>query len=340
MPAFGMEGKAGRRAWRGPLAGLAVWALASPGMAVPARSAAFDIVPLGVEGGLVEGATTAWYLAAHAAKTGLACDAGTLVPGIRAGREHGAFPKGEDDGTILHERIRAYAITHAHLDHVAGMVMASPDDSAKPIFALGPVNDALAQDYFNWSAWPNMGDRGAAPQLGRYTYRDLSPGSRAQEVEGTDLALRAFPLAHGGVLSTAFLVQSGPDAILCMGDTGPDAVEGSDRLDQLWQAVAPLVRAGHLRAILVETSYTNARRDEELFGHLTPRWLNRELERLAGHVGDTDALRGLNVVIGHIKPSLALAREPAVQTIARELEESRTLPVRFWIARQGERLTF
>ncbi|GAM04155.1 hypothetical protein, partial [Novosphingobium sp. MBES04] len=61
---------------------------------------------------------------------------------------------------------------------------------------------------------------------------------------------------------------------------------------------------------------------------------------LAGHVGDTDALRGLNVVIGHIKPSLAPAREPAAQTIAYELEESRTLPVRFWIARQGKRLAF
>ncbi|WP_313440873.1 3',5'-cyclic-nucleotide phosphodiesterase [Novosphingobium sp.] len=304
-----------------------------------AHSAAFDIVPLGVEGGVVEGSTSAWFIARHGQQRGLACDAGTLVPGIRAAIAKGGFPKETRPSEVLHQGIGAYLITHPHLDHVAGLVMVSPDDRSKPIFALPEVNSALAADYFNWSAWPNMGDRGKPSLLARYRYRDLAPGADAVPVEDTGLSVTAFPLSHGGTLSTAFLVRAGEDAMLCMGDTGPDAVEHSTRLDGLWRSVAPLVRAGRLRAIIVETSYPDPRRDEDLFGHLTPRWLHRELGRLAELAGGPGRMRNLPVVIGHIKPSVDGGPE-TVATIARQLSEGEGPPVRYVIAEQGLRLVF
>lgn len=319
--------------------GLSVSAAAVAAPRSTADSAAFDIVPLGVEGGVVEGSTSAWFIARHGHEQGLACDAGTLVPGIRMAIAKGGFPKGTRPSDVLHRRIGAYLITHPHLDHVAGLVMVSPDDRAKPIFALPEVNAALAANYFNWSAWPNMGDRGKPPLLARYRYRDLAPSVDAVPVEDTGLSVTAFPLSHGGALSTAFLVRAGDDALLCMGDTGPDAVEHSTRLDSLWQAVAPLVRAGRLRAIIVETSYPDPRRDEELFGHLTPRWLHRELGRLAELAGGAGKLTDLPVVIGHIKPSVDGGPE-TVATIARQLSEGEGPPVRYVIAEQGLRLEF
>lgn len=304
-----------------------------------ADSHAFDVVPLGVAGGVVEGSTTAWYIARKGQEQGLACDAGTLVPGIRVAIARGGFPAGTRAGDVLHRRIGAYLVTHPHLDHVAGLVMVSPDDSAKPILALPEVNAALAADYFNWSAWPNMGDRGRPPLLARYHYQDLDPVAAPLPVAATGLTVTAFPLSHGGALSTAFLIRAGEQALLCMGDTGPDAVEHSTRLDALWQAVAPLVRAGHLRAIIVETSYPDPRKDAELFGHLTPRWLHRELARLAQLSGGTGAMKGLPVVIGHIKPSVD--GDPAIAaTIARQLAEGEGPPVRYVIAEQGAALAF
>ena len=38
------------------------------------------------------------------------------------------------------------------------------------------------------------------------------------------MTVTAFPLSHGGMESTAFLLESDGDALLCFGDTGPDAV--------------------------------------------------------------------------------------------------------------------
>lgn len=318
--------------------GLACVALATP-LAATAAPAAFDVVPLGVEGGVVEGSTSAWFIVRKGQEQGLACDAGTLVPGIRAAIAKGGFPAGTQASEVLHRRIGAYLISHPHLDHVAGLVMVSPDDSAKPILALPEVNAALAADYFNWSAWPNMGDRGKPPLLKRYRYEDLAAGGGAVPVAETGLTVTAYPLSHGGALSTAFLIRAGEEALLCMGDTGPDAVEHSTRLETLWQAVAPLVRAGQLRAIVIETSYPDPRKDSELFGHLTPGWLHKELNRLAVLAGGKDRLKGLPVVIGHIKPAIDGAG-PVVATIARQLAEGEGPPVRYVIAEQGVGLHF
>ncbi len=318
---------------------VAVLAVATAAPAAGDRAPAFDVVPLGVEGGLEEGATTAWYIAPVGGGAGIACDAGTLVPGIRKAIRRGAFGGRASVSSILHRQIAAYLVTHPHLDHVAGLVMASPDDTPKPILALAETNGALAADYFNWRAWPNMGDRGRPPLLRRYRYRDLIPAAAPTGIDGTALRVSAFPLSHGGTVSTAFLIHSGEDAILCMGDTGPDAVERSDTLARVWTAIAPLVRTRRLRAILVETSYPDPRADAALYGHLTPRWLRTELARLATATGDDAALRGLPIVIGHIKPAIDRRPDPANQ-IMRQLATPGGPPVRFVQARQGIRLRF
>ncbi|MBV1691847.1 hypothetical protein KRR38_30305 [Novosphingobium sp. G106] len=76
------------------------------------------------------------------------------------------------------------------LDHVAGMLIASPEDSAKPIYALPSVSKALLDIYFNGEAWANFTDRGKAP-LGKYKLVDLTPG-KATPLVGTAI------FAHDG----------------------------------------------------------------------------------------------------------------------------------------------
>ena len=69
--------------------------------------------------------------------------------------------------------------------------------------------------YFNWLAWPNFTDRGKAPQLKKYPLTDLAPATPTP-LRNTSMTVTAYPLSHGGVESTAFLIESGPDALLCL----------------------------------------------------------------------------------------------------------------------------
>lgn len=267
--------------------------------AAPAPSA-FDVVALGVKGG-VEEPTSAYHIMPHGARSGVMCDAGTLASGIDLARRQGRYGWATSRKQVM-DSIAAYLITHAHLDHVAGLVLASPDDSKKDIIALPQVNQALADHYFNWVAWPNMGDRGPAPRIAQYHYRDLNPGAAAP-VGGTDMTVTAYPLSHGGVTSTAFLLQSGQDAFLCLGDTGPDEVERSTNLADLWSAVAPLVRQGRLRGMLIEASYPDPVPTARLYGHLTPSWLGKELQTLRDKTQDDARMSALPILVTHIKPS-------------------------------------
>ena len=316
---------------------------ARPALAQP--EPAFDVVVLGATGGIQDGNLSAFLIRPAKEPRGVTCDAGSLVNGLRVADERGAFadvvvPPGSRYtrvGHLLTDAIQGYLISHAHLDHVLGLVIASPDDVAKPVYALPSVQAELVASHFNWGAWPNMTDRGKPPRLGKYRLQDLAPGVR-QPLAGTTMSVTAYPLAHAGIESTAFLIEHGDHALLCLGDTGPDAVEKSDRLQALWQAVAGRVKQGRLRAIVAEVSFTNDRPDRLLFGHLTPAWLMASLRGLATLAG-ADALKGLPLVVSHIKYSL-LADEPPQQAIRRELEAANDLGLRIVIPQQGDRYRF
>ncbi len=269
----------------------------------------------------------------------VACDAGSLVNGLRIAHEKGAFGDVKLPGTasdsvvghVLKNHIKGYLISHPHLDHIAGLVIASPDDSSKTIYALPSVAAGIEQTYFNWMAWPNMLDRGKSPQLKKYHVQDLKPGE-VTLLTGTAMRVTAFPLRHGGTESTGFLIESGDDAVLCLGDAGPDEVEKATSFQDMWTAIAEKVRQKRLKAIIMEVSYTNDRPDNQLFGHLTPNWLLRTLRRLDQQAG-AGALKGLPVVVSHIKYSLG--REQPQAAIRRELESGNDLGLTFVIPEQG-----
>jgi len=306
----------------------------------------FDVVALGARGGIEDGNLSAWLIKPHDDDRYVACDAGSLVNGLRVADERGVFgsvqvpadsPYGRI-GFVLTGKIKGYLISHAHLDHVAGMIAASPDDSAKPIYALPSVTDELTRDYFNWETWPNFSFEGRAPQLKKYEYRKLQPGKQEALAE-TGMTVTPYALNHGGVESTAFLLQSGGDALVCFGDTGADPVQKVTNLHDVWVAIAPLAQAHTLRAIIIETSYPDAVPDNLLFGHLKPKYLIDTLHDLATLAGGPDALKGLPVVIEHIKYSLK--KGPTQQEeIAKELAAANDLGVRFIIPEQGDAWSF
>ena len=300
----------------------------------PTYGAGFDVTAIGVRGGLDDGNLSAWMIAPEGQAKAVMCDAGSLVNGIETARRLGTL-RGSLD-TILHEDIAGYLISHAHLDHVAGMLIASPEDNAKSIYALPSVSSALLDSYFNGRAWANFTDRGKAP-LGKYRLVDLVPG-QPNPLANTAMTVTAYPLAHGDLESTAFLIAAQQDTILCLGDTGADSVEGKPRLAELWRAVGPLIAAHRLKAIIIEVSYPNERPQNLLFGHLTPALLFAELRKLEIAAGGEGSLKGLRLVVSHIKPGTS-QNDPR-DLIARQLEAAKRLGLDIIIPHQGQHWTF
>lgn len=305
--------------------------LAPPVRAQPAGPA-FVVVPLGVKGGLAEGNLSAYLVAATGSADYIALDAGSLRPGVEKAVANHVFAVSVEE--VLKQHITGYCLSHPHLDHVAGLLLNAPDDVAKPIYGLAACLAAVQQDYFNWRAWPNFGDGGPPPVLGKYQLRTLARGQEAA-LDNTPLRVCAFPLSHGpGMQSAAFLVRNGASYLLYLGDTGADEIEQSHCLRDLWLAVAPLVRARQLKGIFIEASYPNAQPPAQLFGHLTPALLLRELGALAQLAGPA-AVRGLPVVVTHLKPALG-----SEAVIKKELAAGNALGVKLIFPEQGQALTF
>ncbi|MDF7810228.1 3',5'-cyclic-nucleotide phosphodiesterase [Hymenobacter sp. YC55] len=296
------------------------------------QPASFTVVPLGVKGGLDEGNLSA-YLVAPAGTTSYVClDAGSLHQGIEKAIANNIFSVKAD--TVLRNYIKAYLISHAHLDHVAGLLLNAPDDAKKTIYGLSECLTVMQRDYFNWHAWPNFGNGGNPPALHKYQLHELVP-RQTTPIERTSMSVQCFPLSHGTAYqSAAFLLESKGAYLLYLGDTGADELEKSHNLRDLWQTVQPLVVAGKLKAIFLEASYPNEQPENQLFGHLTPARLMQELTVLSQLTG-AKALHNLPVVVTHLKPTAA--NEAAIR---KQLAVGNKLQVKLIFPEQGQRLEF
>jgi 3',5'-cyclic-nucleotide phosphodiesterase len=292
---------------------------------------AFRVVPLGVLGGIDESNLSAYMLATAGSDKYICLDAGTLHYGIQKAVANKVFTVPGDK--VLKQYIKGYFISHAHLDHIAGLIINSPEDSTKNIYGLQGTVETIKTHYFTWESWANFADQGETPVLKKYHYQLLTPGTETT-VENTDLKVQAFPLSHSNLTSTAFLVQSHDAYILYLGDTGPDAIEKSNNLQNLWQAITPLIKNKKLKAILIEVSFPNEQPDKTLFGHLTPHWLMAEMDKLATLAG-SDELKGLNIVVTHLKPPVS-----NIGKIKTQLKTANKLQLNLIYPEQGKALNF
>ncbi|UOE47308.1 3',5'-cyclic-nucleotide phosphodiesterase [Mucilaginibacter sp. SMC90] len=300
-------------------------------LAQTTSGSAFRLVPLGVFGGIDESNLSAYMLAPAGSNNYICLDAGTLHFGIEKAVARKSFTV--PASVVLRQYIKGYFISHSHLDHIAGLIINSPEDSTKNIYALNDCIETIKTHYFTWKSWANFADQGETPALKKYRYKVLEPGTEIP-VENTELKVQAFPLSHSNLTSTAFLVSSKDSYLLYLGDTGPDEIEKSSNMQNLWQAVAPLVKSKKLKAILIEVSFPNEQPDKTLFGHLTPKWLMTEMDKLASLTG-TDAVKGLNIVVTHLKPPAA-----SISKIKVELKEANKLQLNLIYPQQGKALNF
>jgi len=259
----------------------------------------FKVIPLGVKGGLDESNLSAYLVAARGGDQFICLDAGTIYKGLELAAAKKLF-KSTNPSTIQQEQINGYFISHAHLDHTAGLIMNSPNDNAKNLYGLASVLDVFKKNYFTWSAWANFGNEGEAPILKKYTYQTLAL-TKEIAIENTGLFVTPFVLSHVKPYeSTAFLVRNQNSYLLYLGDTGADKVEQSELLAALWKTVAPLVMNKQLKGIFIEVSFDNSIPEKALFGHLTPNLLMEEMGKL--NQLSNGQLNNMPLYVTHIKP--------------------------------------
>ena len=175
--------------------------------------AKMSAVVLGSGGGPHEDNASSYMLFPTDAPTeAIALDAGTLTVGIRRADELGnlwnfAIP-GDSNLTregYVYQNIKAYLLSHAHLDHTSAHYLNSPVDiygGKKPIMGLQSTIDNISSSIYNWNTWADFG------ALGTYECSVLPPAVE-KPIPGTSMTAEASPVSHGAPYeSTAFLVES------------------------------------------------------------------------------------------------------------------------------------
>jgi len=296
------------------------------------KGSVFQVVPLGVKGGLDEGNLSSYLVAPAGSRNFICADAGTVRHGIDIAIQNRVLKGSSDE--VLKNQVKGYLISHPHLDHVAGLLMNAPEDAPKNIYAIPSVIDVLRDKYFTWKAWANFTNEGELPHLNKYSYVRLKENTK-QLLPDTEMEVTPYILSHGQAYqSTAFLISYHDNYLLYLGDTGADQIEQSTQLSQLWHQIALLISNQKLKAIFIEVSFPNEQPDKQLFGHLTPKLLMNELEQLK-QLTNLEALQKVPIVITHMK-----AFGSQEKMLKSQLTESNQLGLKLVYPQQGKMMKF
>jgi ribonuclease BN (tRNA processing enzyme) len=203
-------------------------------------------------------------------------------------------------------------LSHAHLDHIAGLAFLAESLSFETerhsvtVASVEPVVTAVRTGIFNNVIWPDFAQIPAdSPVLG---YRHLA---EAREQRVGDLWVTPVAVTHS-VPAYGFIVRDGNVGFVYTGDTGPTTA--------LWQAVRGVTG---LRAVIIECAFPNRLAHiAKLSCHMTPALIERELEKMPPDVP---------VWVFHLKPSFyeeiagELARIPGGRVSVVEQDKTYTL---------------
>ncbi len=303
----------------------------------------FRIIVLGCTGGPKENSLSGYLLYPLCDPDQLiAFDAGTMLAGIEVAYSRGNLDDFKFDfssltpvGELYQRKLKAYLISHAHLDHIAALVINSQNDTHKYILGLDSTIDDMRDHIFNWKTWPNCGNEGIKP-IKLYDYQRLALHTKTP-IPATDMNVEVFLLSHPHEYpSSAFLVEHQGNYMMYFGDTSPDILESEKHLETIWLRLAPLIREKKLRGILLECSVPDEDSGQLIFGHLNPHLMIQELTKLQEIAGVS--LRGFKVVVTHRKETLYAVKD-SKKLIEEELSNLNKHGLHLIFPTQGDKIS-
>mmetsp|Transcript_16918 Transcript_16918/g.26294 ORF Transcript_16918/g.26294 Transcript_16918/m.26294 type:complete len:618 (+) Transcript_16918:94-1947(+) len=295
----------------------------------------FRIFACGGKGGAYQSDLTSFFIAHKDQPYNfISMDAGSCMDCIRKAKENGVLrdylldnhkdgspytawnadakgkpfkPELSDIGYFKQNQLNGFLVTHAHIDHTAGLVVGSADDAyaaKKPVIAQTDVVTAV-KGTFKQPLWPGMFD-----PLQFYVGKELNPGdgfkemsalgSESERFKESPIHVKSFRLSHDSSLgdswSTAFLICTEPKSIkstcvLFFGDVGPDEWEQWSMKNSVIHEMAdvtkniklpdwPFYRPGHAlvkakstpKAMLAAFKAYDDKTGDELYAHFAKRF--------------------------------------------------------------------
>ncbi|KAF9475669.1 cyclic-AMP phosphodiesterase [Pholiota conissans] len=268
------------------------------------HSPVFDFFVVGSGGGPDETNLSAYLLKLHGAQWEdgiVALEAGsgqgTLARLLRrdpsvihSSKARSGPPSRVYSASDIYSFVRCFLVTHAHLDHVNSLVLSAGSlrGPRKRIYGLKQTLQDL-ELVFSGRIWPNLASWKEEDDAVMLLYSTLSPDGEYKTVF-PNISVMAMPLNHGKNTlgqynSAAFFVRHdlSQREFLFFGDVEPDSLSDKPLTIDIWRVSAPKIPES-LSTIFIECSWPSGRKDDLLYGHLTPEHLANELTSLATEV--------------------------------------------------------
>lgn len=176
---------------------------------------------------------------------------------------------GMSANSIQKKQVRNVILTHAHIDHIAGLPLFIDDLFAtikKPlkIYASEKVIEILEKNIFNWDVYPRFSElKNKNGCVVKYC-----PFDDGEEFEVEHLTIKAIGVNHK-VPSVGFIISDGNSKFAITGDTA--------EMDEFWKVVN---NENNLKALLIECAFPDSLIElAEVSHHLTPQKLEKELKK-------------------------------------------------------------
>ncbi len=166
-------------------------------------------------------------------------------------------------------QIRDVVLTHAHIDHIAGLPLFIDDLFAhivKPveIYATVEVIEILKKNIFNWEVYPDF----AELENENGIVLEYCPFEVGESFTAEHLKIKAIGVNHK-VPAVGFVVTDGKSTFAITGDTAG--------MSEFWSAINS---EDQLDALFVECAFPNYLEDlAQVSHHMTPRNLAKELKK-------------------------------------------------------------
>jgi ribonuclease BN (tRNA processing enzyme) len=172
-------------------------------------------------------------------------------------------------GSVQKEQIRDIVLTHAHLDHIAGLPLFIDDLFAsltEPIrvHATNEVVEILERDVFNWDVYPRFSE--LKNEFG--TVLEYHPFEIGEKFSIRHLNFKSVSVNHK-VPAVGFIVSDREKTFALSGDTAG--------MNEFWETVNG---EEDLNAILIECAFPNELKSiANDSHHLTPDTLKKEIAK-------------------------------------------------------------